>query len=184
MRRKLELTEREVERFAESLRRDEREPARRDGPGLVQWVDHHLPGGCIMRRKLELTEREVERFAESLRRDEREPGTIEAYLRSLRRFAAWAAGRKLTKELLSAWKAELSGRGYRPESVNAMLAAVNKFFVCMGRPDCKVKYLKVQRRMFRRAERELTKAEYRRLVETARACGKDRLADGDTGRNP
>ena len=129
-----------------------------------------------MRRKLELTEREVERFAESLRRDEREPGTIEAYLRSLRRFAAWAAGRKLTKELLSAWKAELSGRGYRPESVNAMLAAVNKFFVCMGRPDCKVKYLKVQRRMFRRAERELTKAEYRRLVETARACGKDRLA--------
>ena len=45
-----------------------------------------------------------------------------------------------------------------------MLAAVNKFFACMGREDCKVKYLKLQRQMFRKSERELTKAEYLRLV--------------------
>ena len=37
-----------------------------------------------------------------------------------------------------------------PVSVNAMLAAVNKFFACMGREDCKGKYLKLQRRMFRK----------------------------------
>ena len=66
------------------------------------------------------------------------------------------------------WKAELAGSGYRPVSVNAMLAAVNKFFTCMGREDCKVKYLKLQRQMFRKSERELTKAEYLRLVQAAR----------------
>ena len=113
-----------------------------------------------MKKKLYLTEREIERFTAYLRRDEREPATVEAYLRALRRFARWADGRNVTKELAVEWKAELSASGYRPVSVNAMLAAVNKFFTCMGREDCKVKYLRLQRQMFRRPERELTKAEY------------------------
>ena len=128
-----------------------------------------------MRKKLELTEREMEKFEAYLRHDEREPATIEAYLRSLRKFAEWADGRAITKELAAEWKAELAGSGYRPVSVNAMLAAVNKFFACMGREDCKVRYLKLQRRMFRRAERDLTKEEYRRLVEAAKAKGNVRL---------
>ncbi|WP_455581521.1 site-specific integrase [Dysosmobacter sp.] len=98
-----------------------------------------------MRKKLQLTRREMEQFESYLRYDEREPATIEAYLRSLRKFMEWADGRSITKELASAWKSELAESGYRPVSINAMLAAVNKFFVCMGREDCKVKYLKLQR---------------------------------------
>ena len=128
-----------------------------------------------MKKKLELTEREMEKFEAYLRHDEREPATIEAYLRSLRKFAEWADGRTITKELAAEWKAELAGSGYRPVSVNAMLAAVNKFFACMGREDCKVKYLKLQRQMFRKSERELTKAEYLRLVQAAREKGNLRL---------
>lgn len=128
-----------------------------------------------MKEKLYLTEREIECFTVYLRRDEREPATVEAYLRALRRFARWADGRSVTKELAVEWKAELSASGYRPVSVNAMLAAVNKFFTCMGREDCKVKYLRLQRQMFRRPERELTKAEYLRLVQAAREKGGRRL---------
>ena len=128
-----------------------------------------------MKKKLYLTEREIECFTVYLRRDEREPATVEAYLRALRRFARWADGRSVTKELAVEWKAELSASGYRPVSVNAMLAAVNKFFTCMGREDCKVKYLRLQRQMFRRPERELTKAEYLRLVQAAREKGGRRL---------
>ena len=120
-----------------------------------------------MRKKMQLTRREMEKFEAYLRHDEREPATIEAYLRSLRKFAEWADGRAVTKELAAAWKAELVEAGYCPVSVNAMLAAVNKFFACMGREDCKVKYLKLQRRMFRKPERELTKAEHLRLVQAA-----------------
>ena len=50
-----------------------------------------------MRKKMQLTQREMEQFEAYLRHDEREPATIEAYLRSLRRFAGWADGRAVTK---------------------------------------------------------------------------------------
>lgn len=82
---------------------------------------------------MEITERESGKFAGYLRREEREASTIESYLRAARRFAAWLDGRAVTKELAAAWKAQLLEQGYRPVSVNAMLAAVNKLFVCMGR---------------------------------------------------
>ena len=126
-----------------------------------------------MRKRSEITERELTRFAKYLRQEEREPSTIEAYLRAAKKFTAWLDGRTVTKELTAEWKAQLLEQGYRPVSVNAMLAAVNKLLVCMGREDCKVRYL--QRQMFRKSERELTRAEYQRLLDAAQARGDIRL---------
>ena len=128
-----------------------------------------------MKKKLQLTEREFDQFEDYLRHDEREESTIEAYLRSLTRFAEWADGRAVTKELAMEWKTALSESGYRPISVNAMLAAVNKFFTCMGREDCKVKYLKLQRQMFRKSEKDMSKEEYQRLVQAAHEKGDLRM---------
>ena len=122
-----------------------------------------------MRKRSEITERELTRFAKYLRQEEREPSTIEAYLRAAKKFTAWLDGRTVTKELTAEWKAQLLEQGYRPVSVNAMLAAVNKLLVCMGREDCKVRYLKLQRQMFRKSERELTRAEYQQLLDAAQA---------------
>ena len=92
-----------------------------------------------MRKKMQLTQREIGKFESCLQHDEREPATIDAYLRSLRKFAEWADSRAITKELAAAWKAELLESGYCPVSVNAMLAAVNTLFACMGREDWTVK---------------------------------------------
>ena len=128
-----------------------------------------------MKKKMQLTQREFDQFEDYLRHDEREESTIEAYLRSLTRFAEWADGRAVTKELAMEWKAALAEAGYRPISVNAMLAAVNKFFTCMGREDCKVKYLKLQRQMFRKSEKDLSKEEYQRLVQAAHEKGDLRM---------
>ena len=128
-----------------------------------------------MKKKLQLTEQAFDQFEDYLRHDEREESTIEAYLRSLTRFAEWADGRSVTKELAMEWKTALSESGYRPISVNAMLAAVNKFFTCMGREDCKVKYLKLQRQMFRKSEKDLSKEEYQRLVQAAHEKGDLRM---------
>ena len=128
-----------------------------------------------MKKKLQLTEQAFDQFEDYLRHDEREESTIEAYLRSLTRFAEWADGRAVTKELAMEWKTVLSESGYRPISVNAMLAAVNKFFTCMGREDCKVKYLKLQRQMFRKSEKDLSKEEYQRLVQAAHEKGDLRM---------
>jgi len=46
----------------------------------------------------------------------------------------------------------------------------------LGWNDFRVKYLKIQRRLFRRADRDLSKAEYKKLFDTAVSLGKNRLA--------
>mgnify|MGYP004674787853 CR=1 FL=1 len=51
-----------------------------------------------MKKKMQLTQREFDQFEDYLRHDEREESTIEAYLRSLTRFAEWADGRAVTRE--------------------------------------------------------------------------------------
>ena len=57
-----------------------------------------------------------------------------------------------------------------------MLSALNGLMSYLGRTDCRVKFLRQQKRSFRRQEKELTREEYRRLLDTARAGGKERLA--------
>ncbi len=115
-------------------------------------------------------------FQQHLAEEERELGTIEKYMREVKKFALWQGRRKVTKETVSEWKEQLRTAGYKPETVNGKLSAVNKFLSCMGWGECCVKYLKIQRRLFRSTGRELTKDEYTRLVETAQSLGKTRLA--------
>ena len=57
-----------------------------------------------------------------------------------------------------------------------MLAALNGLFHFLGWDGCRVKFLRVQRRLFRDAAGELTRPEYERLMETARSRGQERLA--------
>ncbi|MFR3290275.1 MAG: tyrosine-type recombinase/integrase [Lachnospiraceae bacterium] len=57
-----------------------------------------------------------------------------------------------------------------------MPSALNGLFRFLGWDECRLKFLKIQRRLFRDGRRELTKNEYERLVSTASALGKERLA--------
>lgn len=113
-------------------------------------------------------------FARQLQEDERSPVTIENYLRHIRAFAAWAGGQAVTKDLATQWKEHLISQ-YRPGTVNTMLVSLNRFFAFLGWYDCQVKTLRIQRRLFREDSRELTRAEYERLVSAAQASGRERL---------
>ena len=115
-------------------------------------------------------------YARRLHLEERSAGTIEKYLRDAEAFAAWLDGRAVTRELAAEWKAVLLDRGLAPATINSMLAAVNGLLEFLGRGECRVKFLKVQRRLFREADRELTRPEYERLLAAARARGRERLA--------
>ena len=115
-------------------------------------------------------------FAAYLRTEERSPGTIENYLRHNRAFTVWLDGAPVTKETAAAWKNSLQESGRAPSTINAMLAAINGLFHFLGWDGCRVKFLRVQRRLFRDAGRELTRPEYERLMETARSRGQERLA--------
>lgn len=122
-----------------------------------------------------ITESDIERFAESMKETEKAKGTIEKYLRDVRSFACWAEGQPVTRETALSWKQHLVDENYAPVTINSMLAAVNGFFRFMGWEDCRVKFLKVQRRMFRDQSRELTRAEYEKLLHTAHDLGRERL---------
>lgn len=119
--------------------------------------------------------KELAEFAVELQRRERADGTIEKYQRDVRAFGIWLERKPVTPEAVTGWKAYLLENNYAPVSINAMLAALNAFFRFMGWNDCHANFIKIQRRMFRTPERELTREEYQRLVSAAKATGRERL---------
>lgn len=123
-----------------------------------------------------LTTRQIAAYGCHLLTEERSRGTIEKYLRDTESFARWLCGRSVTKERAAEWKSHLLAQGYAPVTINAMLSALNGLFRFLGWTECRVKFLKIQRQMFRDPCRELTRLEYDRLLDTAREQGKERLA--------
>lgn len=118
----------------------------------------------------------MDRFYEYLIEEERSSGTIEKYIRDVRLLQSWLGSEPVTKENAARWKQELLQSGRAPSTVNSMLAAANTYFRFMGWDDLKLKSIRLQRRFFRENERELTKAEYQLLMETAKKRGDERLA--------
>ena len=110
-----------------------------------------------------ITAEQIDAYCLSLLADERSAGTISKYRRDLTAFARWLDGRTVTKETAAGWKSHLSHRGYAPRTVNSMLASLNGFCRFAGLP-IKVKFLKIQRQIFRDSAKELTKEEYDRLL--------------------
>lgn len=126
-------------------------------------------------KKHELTHAQIQAYARHLCSEERAPSTTEKYLRDIRAFAAWLDRRPVTKEAVSGWKEELLSRHYAPTTINASLAALNGLFRFLGWEDCRARYLKIQRRLFRDSSRELTRSDYDRLIATAQERGRHRL---------
>ena len=115
-----------------------------------------------------ITEDELEQYAQSLYAEEKSRVTVEKYVHDVRYFARYAGIRPITKELTLAYKRELREHGYAIRSANSMLASLNSFLSFWGRSDCRVRLYRMQRQVYQTADRELTKAEYRRLLSAAR----------------
>ena len=113
-------------------------------------------------------------FENYLRSDEKSENTIEKYLRDVMAFCIFAESREISKALVMEFKASLV-ESYEVTSANSMIAAVNAFLRFMGWVDCCIKQFKVQKKAFCSEEKELTKAEYIRLVDAAKADGNERL---------
>ena len=114
-----------------------------------------------------ITEEMLQMYQQHLIWDEKSMATVEKYLRDVRAFVLYADANEITKEIVLEYKKELQCKGYAVRSVNSMLASLNSFFVYMGWTECKVKSLKLQRQLYCAEEKELTKAEYERLLKAA-----------------
>lgn len=121
------------------------------------------------------TEEIIKEFQQYLVLEEKSSITIEKYIRDIRMFLGFIDGRELRKEEVLEYKRLLLERGYAVRSVNSMLASINSFLTFAGKPECKVKSLRVQQEIYRSDEKELTKEEYLRLLKAAAQYPKLRL---------
>lgn len=122
-----------------------------------------------------ITQEHIDAYCRSLLADERSAGTIQKYRRDLAAFARWIGGAEITKEAAVHWRSHLLERGCKPETINSKLSAINGFFTYMNWA-IRVKFLKIQRQLFRDPTREMTRQEYTCLLTTARETGQERLA--------
>ena len=122
--------------------------------------------------KKEMGEMCLNLFAKRLQQEEKSEATIAKYLHDIAAFLSWSQGREIDRELVLGWKAELQDRGFRASTMNGKLVALNRYLKFIGRADCCVKLLRLQRRVFRARERELSRTDYGRLVRTATAQGR------------
>ncbi|MCQ4672674.1 tyrosine-type recombinase/integrase [Lactonifactor longoviformis] len=113
-----------------------------------------------------ITNHELSVYEKCLRQEEKSQATLEKYMRDIRHFLAYLEDRTVSKEETIAYK-EYLAQNYAPVSVNSMLVAVNGFLRFVGLQKCCVRLMKIQRQIFCREDKELTRQEYKRLVQAA-----------------
>lgn len=113
-----------------------------------------------------VSENTINDFKAYLTINEKSEATLEKYIRDVRYFAGWLGANSLTKDMCLKYKKYISQR-IAPASVNSVISSLNSFFEFLGKQDCRIKSVKIQRKIFARKEKELTKAEYVRLIEAA-----------------
>ena len=114
----------------------------------------------------EITDKDLQHFKKHLLYEEKSRATVEKYLRDLRGFQKWLRGKALTKENVLAYKTKIMST-HKPTGVNSALSALNSYFAFAERYECRVKTLKIQKQIFASVSKELTKAEYERLLSAA-----------------
>lgn len=121
-----------------------------------------------------ITNELIQQYKEYLFDEEKAPATIEKYVRDISGFMNWLGGRSVEKSVVLEYKRLLTGK-YAPSSVNSMLSSLNGFFSFNEWFQCKTKAIKIQKQIFAKQDKELTKAEYKRLLAASKRCRNDRL---------
>lgn len=113
-----------------------------------------------------ITKQQIKRFQFYLIRQEKSSATLKKYLRDVRAFSEWLDGACPEKEGVLHYKQYLISH-YAPASVNSILSSLNCFFCFMEWHELKVKAVKIQKQIFAEKNKELTKAEYEKLLRAA-----------------
>ena len=124
--------------------------------------------------KKTITLNQISEFKKYLLNEEKSSVTVEKYIRDVTIFYVWCNNRAIEKSDVIAYKEFLMG-SYKIASVNSMLSSINSFFTYLEWFELKVKTLKKQKELFIREEKELTKAEYERLLDAARSKKNKRI---------
>lgn len=121
-----------------------------------------------------LTRDLIEKFKTYLIEEEKSSSTLEKYIRDVTMFFAWLAGLELDKIAVLRYK-EFLTMNYAPASVNSVLSSLNSFFDYNEWYGLKVKMLKIQKQIFAERAKELSKADYEKLLLAAKEKKNERL---------
>lgn len=121
-----------------------------------------------------LEEEKMQAFALYLKDAEKSAATVEKYTHDVGCFAAFAGASEISKQTVLEYKSSL-GAAYAVSSANSMIAALNAFLRFCGWHDLCIKQFKVQRQAYCSEEKELTRAEYLRLLDAANTKHNARL---------
>lgn len=122
-----------------------------------------------------IDEKCISKYLNYLKEQERSDATLKKYAHDLYSVLEFFKDIPLSKAALIDWKQKLIEK-YASASVNSKLAAVNGYLQFMGWYELRLKPLKIQRSLFLKEEKELTREEYVRLVKAARRKENERLA--------
>lgn len=116
----------------------------------------------------------MKKFEVHLREEEKSEATIEKYMRDVSCFVSFIGVKDVCKQGVMEYK-QMLGNTYAVASANSMIAALNCFLRFCGWHELCVKQFKIQRQAYCPEEKELTRAEYIHLIETAKKKGNERL---------
>lgn len=119
---------------------------------------------------------DIANFKQHLIENERTTETISKYISDIKEFCQWNNNQSVTKQTLIDYKSHLQGKQLNPVTINSKLSVINGLFKFLGFNDYCVRFLKIQRKVFRSEEKELTKNEYERLIQAAYKQNKEQLA--------
>lgn len=121
-----------------------------------------------------ITSKSIEKYKKYLFEEEKAQATVEKYIRDIVVFTNWLCGRAVEKVLVLEYKQVLIEK-YAPKSVNSIISSLNNFFDFNEWFKYKIKAVKIQKQIFARQDKELTKAEYERLLKEAKNRKNKRL---------
>jgi len=121
-----------------------------------------------------ITKQLIEKFKVYLINEEKSSATIEKYIRDVLMFVEWLSDTYINKCEILQYKQHLI-ENYAPASVNSIISSLNSFFAYNEWYDLKVKSVKIQKQIFSNKDKELTKAEYERLLNAAKSKNNERL---------
>ena len=140
---------------------------------------YFIIGGKIKIKGVDLKMRKITnelitKFKEYLIDEEKSVATLDKYIRDITVFMEWSNNQELCKSLVLEYKQEIIAK-YAPASVNSIISSLNSFFVYNEWYDLKVKSIKIQKQIFADKDKNLTKAEYERLLKAAKSKNNQRL---------
>lgn len=142
-----------------------RQHARRRSAQIVTRANQADPG-------VHVTRESMEEFLEACRTEGRVEGTLKWYQRGLNYFyEALPEDKTVRHGTLERWREELLQKGYAPGTINSFLSVSNSYLDFVGHREYQ---LASQLKPGTELRPELTRSEYLRLLQTARALDREK----------